>query len=327
MPERDLIQHLDQAIDAMRAGAEAHAGPEAMELIRVAKMVRDVPDDDFRARLRTELIGEIREIERSKKMTSTIGQKTGTWLRAGFTTLTPYLHVANAAAQIEFLKRVFGAVELGRYPGPDGKIMHAEVKIGDSMVEMGEPPVPRGIPLHIYVPDVDAAYRRALEAGASSLGEPVDHDYGERGAGVRDPEGNHWYIATAQGAHFVPEGLHVVNIYLHPKGAPSLIEFLTSAFGAEQVSRHEAGGAVVHAQMRLGDSVLEMGEAHGPYQPMPAGIHYYVPNVDETFERSIAAGAERVRDPRNEPYGERGAIVRDPHGNEWYLATALAEPR
>ena len=62
------------------------------------------------------------------------------WLRPGFHSLTPYLHVANAAAQIEFLKRVFGAEELGRYPSPDGKrIMHAEMKIGDSVVEMGEP--------------------------------------------------------------------------------------------------------------------------------------------------------------------------------------------
>lgn len=328
MAELDLIQQLDRTVDAMLAGSEKSASPEVTELMAVARMVRDLPDEDFRARLRSELSGAIRELERSKAMsTSATEPKPGSWLRAGFHSLTPYLHVSNAAAQIEFLKRVFGAEELGRYPAPDGKIMHAEVRIGDSMVEMGEPPEPKGMAIHIYVPDVDAAYQRALEAGAASLGEPADHEYGERGAGVRDAEGNFWYLATANGERYIAPGLQAVNLYLHPKGATSLIDFLQRAFGAEEVARHEAGGAVVHAQLRFGDSILEMGEAHGQYQPMPAAIHYYIPNVDQVFERAVAAGAKSVREPRNEPYGDRAAILEDPHGNQWYLAAHLPEAR
>lgn len=326
MAERDLIHQLDQAVAAMLAGsAGAAAEPEVSELVKIAGWLRDLPDEAFRARLRNHLQQAIRDSQKEKKTMTTA---TANWIRAGFTTLTPYLHVANAAAQIDFLKRVFGAEELGRYASPDGsRVMHAEVRIGDSTVEMGEPPEPKPTPLHVYIPDVDAAYRRALEAGAISLYTPTDHEYGERGASVRDAEGNHWYLATAAGAHYIPDGLHTVNIYLHPKGAPALMDFLKRAFGAEEIQRHESGGAVVHAQLKFGDSMLEMGEAHGPYPSMPCAIHYYVPDVDQAYRRAVDAGAVSISAPADQPYGERSAGVFDSHGNTWYLATATSENR
>jgi uncharacterized glyoxalase superfamily protein PhnB len=324
MPERDLIEQLDQVVEAMLAGSSSPAGPEVTELARIATSLRDLPDEDFRARLRQDLLGAIRDSEKERKTMSTA---TVNWIRAGFTSLTPYLHVANAAAELEFLRKMVGAEELGRYPSPDGtRIMHAEMRVGDSMVEMGETPgAVKPTPLHVYVPDVDAAYRRALEAGAVSLNVPTDHEYGERGASVRDAEGNHWYLATANGAHHVPKGLHAVNIALHPKGAPALIDFLKRAFGAEEISRHEAGGNVVHAQLKFGDSVLEMSETHGQYPPMPCAIHYYVPDVDAAYQRALAAGAVSLSAPATQPYGERSAGVTDPAGNTWYLATHIAE--
>ena len=84
-------------------------------------------------------------------------------------------------------------------PGPDGRIMHAQVTIGDSVVMMGEPsgefkPMPGSI--YLYVNDTDAVYKRALEAGATSFMEPADQFYGDRNAGVKDPSGNIWFIAT-----------------------------------------------------------------------------------------------------------------------------------
>jgi PhnB protein len=327
MPERDLIEQLDQAVEAMLGGSSAPAaGPEVSELARVAGWLRDLPSEDFRARLRQDLAGAIRKSEKENKTMSTA---TANWIRAGFTSLTPYLHVANAAAEIEFLKKVLQAEELGRYASPDGsRIMHAEMRVGDSMIEMGETPgATKPTPLHVYVADVDAAYQRALEAGAVSLHTPTDHEYGERGASVRDAEGNHWYLATASGAHYVPAGVHAVNIALHPKGAPALIDFLKRAFGVEEISHHEAGGAVVHAQLKFGDSILEMGEAHGQYPPMPCAIHYYVPDVDEVYRRAVAAGAVSISAPADQAYGERSAGVTDPAGNVWYLATHLAETR
>ena len=117
----------------------------------------------------------------------------------GHHTVTPYLVVEGVPKLIDFLKQAFGAEERLRMPRPDGTVMHAEVRIGDSIVMMGEPmgewkPMP-GM-LHLYVDDTDSLYKRALQAGATSLREPSDEFYGDRAAGVRDPSGNHWWIAT-----------------------------------------------------------------------------------------------------------------------------------
>lgn len=114
-------------------------------------------------------------------------------------TARPYLIVRGAEALITFMIDVFGAEERLRVLRPDDTIAHAEVAIGDALVELGESagewqPMPAA--LHVFVPDADATYRRALAAGATSLYEPADHDYGERSAGVRDASGNQWFIAT-----------------------------------------------------------------------------------------------------------------------------------
>jgi len=117
----------------------------------------------------------------------------------GFHTLTPYLHIKGAAGLIDFLKQAFGAEEVTRMSKMDGTVSHAEVKIGDSMLELSEAHdrwQPMTCAIHLYAEDVDGVYRRALESGAVSLYEPVDQNYGDREAGVKDPCGNVWYIAT-----------------------------------------------------------------------------------------------------------------------------------
>jgi uncharacterized glyoxalase superfamily protein PhnB len=117
----------------------------------------------------------------------------------GHHTVTPYLLVRGVDRLIDFLKRAFAAEEVLRTKRPDGAIAHAQVRIGDSMVMMGEPgPDHPLLPamLYLYVEDVDAVYRRALAAGAVSLSEPADMFYGDRTAGVKDEHGNQWWIAT-----------------------------------------------------------------------------------------------------------------------------------
>jgi len=118
----------------------------------------------------------------------------------GYTTISPYLVIAGAQRVIDFLKKAFGATDLRRYDMPDGTIMHAEVRIDDTVVMMGDggpewPPFSSF--LHVYVPDVDATYRRALAAGGVSVQEPVQKpgDPDKRG-GVKDPGGNTWWIST-----------------------------------------------------------------------------------------------------------------------------------
>ena len=117
----------------------------------------------------------------------------------GFHSVTPYLTVKGAAKLLDFLKQAFGAEELGRHLEPSGRVAHASVRIGDSIVELSDgtekwPPMPCA--LHLYVPDVDATHKRAVQAGGTSLHEPMDQFYGERSSAVRDVCGNNWYIAT-----------------------------------------------------------------------------------------------------------------------------------
>ena len=117
----------------------------------------------------------------------------------GYSSVSPYLIVNDAAGTLGFLARVFGAVEMRRIPAPGGKIMHAEVKIEDTVVMLadgggGWPPVPSNV--HVYVRDVDKTYKLALEAGADSVQEPVKKGDENKRAGVRDAGGTTWWIAT-----------------------------------------------------------------------------------------------------------------------------------
>ena len=117
----------------------------------------------------------------------------------GYHSVTPYLIVGGAAKVIDFVKETFDAKEIMRMPGPNGTIGHAEVKIGDSILMMSDggemyPPMPCS--LYVYVADVDATYKRALKAGATSVKEPADQFYGDRSASVKDSSGNLWGIGT-----------------------------------------------------------------------------------------------------------------------------------
>jgi len=117
----------------------------------------------------------------------------------GYHSVTPYLTVRGAGDLLDYIKQAFGAEETVRMPGPDGRVMHGEARIGDSMVMMGDPgeggeEIPAMI--HLYVDDCDATYRRALQAGGTSVREPADQFYGDRSGGVKDRCGNTWWIAT-----------------------------------------------------------------------------------------------------------------------------------
>ena len=254
------------------------------------------------------------------------GSKTS-YMREGFHTVTPYLTVEHPAELLEFTRKAFLATEVFRTTGSAGG-MHAETKIGDSMLMIGGGAgiEQRPTAIHLYVPDVDEAYKRGLEAGATSLFAPADQPYGERSGAVQDPSGNRWYIATP----FVPlneiaEGLHTITLYLHPIGAQGLIDFLQNAFGSEEVMRHQApDGMILHAKMRMGDSIIELGESRGDSKPMPTAVYLYVEDVDALYERALKAGAVSVLPPTDQPYGDRNAWVTDPFGNIWYLATTIA---
>lgn len=251
-------------------------------------------------------------------------------IREGFHTVTPYLIVEGAGKLIDFVKQAFEGEELFRASRPDGGIQHAEVKIGGSMIELAEAtaryqPMPAAI--HLYVKDADAVYQRAIQAGATSLYQPMDQEYGDREGGVKDPCSNQWFIGTHQGGRgYIPEGLRSVTPYLRPRGAAKLIDFLKQAFGAQEAERTESSDGIIHdAKIRIGDSIVELGEAHGEWQPAPAVIHLYVEDVDAVYRSALQAGAISLSEPADQPYGDRSAGVTDAWANHWYLATHLKE--
>jgi uncharacterized glyoxalase superfamily protein PhnB len=154
-----------------------------VEAAVIASDLRDLPDPRFKARLKRELSPEKENVMETVTVNS----------------VRPYFIVKGADDLISFLQQTFDAELVMRASAPGGTVMHAEVRVSDSFVEIGdagEQWTPTAAPMHVYLDDVDEAYRRAIAAGATSLYEPVDQPYGERSGGVTDPWGNQWYIAT-----------------------------------------------------------------------------------------------------------------------------------
>lgn len=298
MPERDWFEQL---------------GPE---LAAIAEVLRDAPAEHFRLRLKEELM---------QAVTTPNESKGPSYLPEGMHSINPYLVVRGAAALLDFIAATLGGQERLRVPLPDGSLMHSEIGVGDSVIEIADANArfaPVEMSLHVYVPDIDAAFERALQAGAESLYPVTDQPYGDREGGLKHPSGITFFIATHQGEHYIPEHLRDVTIGLNPVGAAGLLEFAKQAFDAEEVEVHRGpSGAIGHAKVRIGDSVFELSESHGQWKPMPANLHLYVPDVDETYRRALAAGATSQRPPTDEPYGDRAAGVVDAWGNQWWLAT------
>lgn len=326
MAERETAGRFDELVEAMRVRPEAAAVPAEPELAALWRLAADLvllPSEAFRQRLAQEMA---RRAETMKQATVVA------YAPAGFRSVTPYLIVPGADRLIAFVKEAFGAEEVFRKAGPGGKVVHAEVKIGDSMLELSDgseawPARPGAI--HLYVPDADATYARAMAAGARSMFAPTDRPYGDREGDLVDPFGNNWYIGTRRQGGPVPAGFRTLTPTLHVKGTDRLIEFIEQAFGAEEVDR-TAGpdGTVVHAELRMGDSVVELGEAREPFlPPRTCAIHYYVPDVDALYARAVAAGATVLGPLSNRPYGDRAAELVDPFGNWWFVATKVEDVR
>jgi PhnB protein len=247
-------------------------------------------------------------------------------------TLTAYPVVQDVPALIAYLGQVFGATEKLRMIGSAGGY-HTEAQIGDTMLMIGGggPDVAwkgdaRPMAFHIYVPDVDATYRSALDAGGESLQVPTNQEWGERTANVKDPAGNFWYIATFQGENYFSNGAPTIQPFLQPLRAEPVIEFLTSAFDATETGRAATpDGVILHTTLKLGNSSMELIDAAGIYQPMPGMFYLYVADADAIYARAVECGAEPISAPTDQPYGDRNGTVKDVAGNTWYIATRLAK--
>jgi len=133
-----------------------------------------------------------------------LATKSASHMPPGFTAVTPYLTVEEPARLVDFAKAAFAAEEIRdqHLESSDGRLMHTAFRVEGCLIETGRADgqwkaLPSGI--HLYVRDADAAYSRALKAGGVSLHDVRDMGYGERSGAVRDPAGNHWYVATYTG--------------------------------------------------------------------------------------------------------------------------------
>jgi len=323
MPDRALVEQLDQAIDRMLAGGAPAAGGDAdlAALAEIAGRLRRLPAEGFKTQLKTEL-------ERRATMPTSATTSTVVGTGEGFRTITPFLIHEKAPDLVDFMKSTFGAEELKRNTGGDAYGFYSEVRIGDSRIMVGGGTAARrgnlAAALHVYVPDCDAAYQRALKGGAVTLmgerGEPADRPYGERSAFVEDAFGNYWYIATRLKSAPPAADLGTVLPFVHPEGARKYIDFLKRAFGAEEMEVIEHAGRVMHAAVRIGNAVLEMGEAEDRAGIPSNGFFFFVEDVEAAYARALAAWATAIRPPQDLPYGLRSGIVRDPSGYLWWPA-------
>jgi uncharacterized glyoxalase superfamily protein PhnB len=282
--------------------------PERSPMERLEALLSDLPRAEFRARLRFDMAKEAQ-----MPTTTTLP------------TVVPYIAVLQAEEVGAFIQQAFGAQGGVLGHGSEGGL-HGQYVIGDAIVMIGggpswRNPKPRMAALHVYVDDADAAYRRAMEAGGKSLYEPSDKPYGDREAAVEDVAGNQWFIGTPRG-RTLPAGSRNLNVTFLVHGSVDFLDFLGRAFAAEVVERHPPEGPVLHAGVRIGDCIVEIGEAHGQWQPIPTGIFLTVDDCDSAYERAVKAGGEAVMPPTDRPFG-RTATVGDAAGNWWYITGPL----
>jgi len=126
----------------------------------------------------------------------------------------------------------------------------------------------------------------------------------------------------------IPDGYHTVTPFLNVKGLPKLIDFLKAALGAEELMRMPGpDGAVVHAEVNIGNSRIMLGEIMQPSQPSAMSYFYvYVTDADSMYKRAIGAGAISVSEPSDQFWGDRMGTVKDPFGNHWSVATHKEDP-
>jgi PhnB protein len=352
------IEQLNKAVDVMLSRKDGKPGKvdaSVEPLVRVAADLRDLPREDFKARLKSALL-------EGRKTMSTVAEP----IAAVHTSARPRLTFKDAAKAIEFYKQAFGAKETMRFE-MGGHIPHAEIMIGDSVIMLTEE-WPEGnrfspetlgnspVMMSLNVPDVDKFFAHAIGAGAKTVIPIADQFYGHREGTLQDPFGYLWGVSTVteemsveemhrrmkgmatgpeggkmpagksqKGVSPIPPGFRTVTPYLIAKDGPALLEFAKQAFEAEETFRIVGSAGGLHAEVRIGDSMLMMGggipENEFRATPNTHALHLYVEDADAVCKKALAAGATLIDAPRDQEYGERSASVKDPAGNIWYIAT------
>jgi len=123
----------------------------------------------------------------------------------------------------------------------------------------------------------------------------------------------------------IPDGFHAVTPYLVVSNVSDEIEFLKKAFDAKVIYRMDTPGGTMHAEVKIRDSIVMMGQAQGEKKAMPTMLYMYVDDADKAYEKAVRAGGSVVQEPKDQFYGDRSGAVKDANGNEWWIATRKEE--
>jgi PhnB protein len=364
MTKRSLVDQLNHAVDALLAGKQHGIPPankELIELARIAAELRDLPREEFKTELKDKILRRISMMTQNadletKPRTIPEGWEGATpyiCIKNAAKAIEFYKKAFGAKETMRLLE------PSGRVGHAEIKIGNAFIMIADEYPEYGitsaETMGGSPISIHLYVENVDDFVSKAVEAGAT-LERPVrDEFYGDRTGRLRDPFGYSWNIAThiedvtaeemqnrfdtflkempqtepeqpaAKPVNFIPEGYHTITPYLMVRGADQLIDFVKQAFGAVELYRTTGTAGGLHAEVQIGTSRIMIGGNADLKEEATAAIYVYVPDVDAVYERALRAGAKMVQEPKDQPYGDRNAWVKDPFGNTWFIATHVKD--
>jgi PhnB protein len=327
--------------------------PSFSPVMEVVAALRDLPRPDFKASLKSDLERRA-SMASTPKMSPEFRATAIPYLsvRGAAKAIDFYKKAFNATELYRLMQPD------GRVGHAEIDIGGAKLMLADEFPEMGfqSPESLGGSPvnIHLDVPDVDAFARRAVEAGATVVRPVADQFYGARSGQIRDPFGYTWQISTpkesvspeemqrridAMGsepdaapqdqtgqpptASYIRQGFHTVTPYLIISGAARWIEFAKQAFGAEEKFRAQRPGtdAIMHAELLIGDSMVELADANPQFPAMPATLSLRVADPDLVFHDAIAAGATEFQPLQDQPYGTRGGTVRDASGNDIHIFT------
>lgn len=370
MPKRSLhpgngdtkkIEQLNQAVEAMRARADGQLGKverTVEPLVRIAADLRDLPRQDFKERLKSQLLQGRTSMAIAEPVVTS---------RNRLTIGMPQITVKDAAEALAFYEKALGAVETFRFE-VGGHIPHAEMRIGETLFGIAEEWPDGGrfsaetwghspVSFRIHVPDVDAFSARAVAAGMRVKMPLTDQFYGYREGNFVDPFGYTWSLVTvkeemsvaemrrrlegltrgpeggetpahdesATAVSPVPAGYRMVTPYLVVPDVNAVIDFLKTTFGAEETFRSVGGAGGYHCEVKVEDSMLMIGGGGAGVawkgESVLGAFHIYVRDLDAAYQRALETGAKSLSEPADQFYGERTAQVIDAAGNHWYLAT------
>lgn len=336
--------------------AESFSRQHNIPIVQFMPGLRDIPRERFKDRLKANLERRA-TMASSAKAAPDVGATVTPYLSVrGAAAAIEFYKKAFGATEASGSRFVQPD---GRIGHAEINIGGARIMLADEFPEIGfrSPESLGGSPvlIHLDVPDVDAVGRRAVAAGATVVRPVADQFYGDRTGQFRDPFGYTWAISTrkeelpleemqrrfeatskraegtaaveaAKPVNPIREGFHTITQYLIIPQAAQLIDFMKAAFGAEEHFRVKRPGAedlLMHAEVKIVDSMVELADANPQFPSTPATLLLRVPDVNAVYNRAIEFGAKLFDSVRDNPYGTRGGTVADAAGNRWHIFTPV----